>query len=62
MFIVCYKQQRNDERTGEWKEKPLQGQFLGHAKGVTSNISWMWLKKGEFKETEGLLQKPRTRL
>ena len=46
---------------GDWKEKPLQGQFLRHAKGVKSNISRMWLKMEEFKETERLLQKPGTR-
>ena len=37
------------------KEKPLHDQFLRHTEGVTSNLSWTCLKKGDFKKTEGLL-------
>ena len=43
-----YKQQRNDEKVADWKEKPLYGQFLRQTEGVSSNLSWTWLKKGEF--------------
>ena len=40
-----YKSQRNKEGMADGKEKPLHGQFLRHAEGVTSNLSWTWLKK-----------------
>lgn len=44
------KQQRNDEKVAGWTEKPLNGQFLRQSEVVTSNLSWTWLKKGEFKK------------
>ena len=45
-----FKQERNDEKVEDWKEKPLHGQFLRQTEGVTSNLSWTWLKQGEFKK------------
>ena len=45
-----FKQERNDEKVEDWKEKPLHGQFLRQTESVTSNLSWTWLKQGEFKK------------
>ena len=51
-----YKNQRREERTRDWQEKPLHGRFLRCTKEVASSKTWEWLRRGELKkETEGLI-------
>ena len=51
----AYKNQRREERTRDWQEKPLHGRFLRCTK-VASSKTWEWLRRGELKkETEGLI-------
>ena len=51
-----YKNQRREERTLDWQEKPLHGRFLRCTEEVASSKSWEWLRRGELKkETEGLI-------
>ena len=41
-----------EENVADWKRKPLHSQFLRKTEGETSNLSWTWLKEGEFYETD----------
>ena len=51
-----YKNQRREERTRDWQEKPLHGRFLRCTEEVASSKTWEWLRRGELKkETEGLI-------
>ena len=51
-----YKNQRREERTRDWQEKPLRGRFLRCTEEVASNKTWEWLRRGKLKtETEGLI-------
>ena len=48
-----YKNQRREERTRDWQEKPLHGRFLRCTEEVASSKTWEWLRRGELKkETE----------
>ena len=51
-----YKNQRREERTRDWQEKPLHDRFLRCTEEVASSKTWEWLRRGELKkETEGLI-------
>ena len=51
-----YKNQRREQRTRDWQEKPLHGRFLRCTEEVASSKTWEWLRRGELKkETEGLI-------
>ncbi|XP_072173963.1 uncharacterized protein [Diadema setosum] len=48
--------QKRTERSAKWREKQLHGQFCRETENISSNDTWLWLKKGELKkETEGLI-------
>ena len=42
-----YKNQRIEERTRDWQEKPLHGRFLRCTKEVASSKTWEWLRRTE---------------
>ncbi|XP_072176148.1 uncharacterized protein [Diadema setosum] len=47
---------KRTERSAKWREKQLHGQFCRETENISSNDTWLWLKKGELKkETEGLI-------
>ncbi|XP_072169448.1 uncharacterized protein [Diadema setosum] len=53
---LTFKSQKRTERSAKWREKQLHGQFCRETENISSNDTWLWLKKGELKkETEGLI-------
>ncbi|XP_072169481.1 uncharacterized protein [Diadema setosum] len=53
---LTFKSQKRTERSAKWREKQLHGQFCRETENISSNDTWLWLKKGELKkETEGLV-------
>ena len=51
-----YNNQRREERTRDWQEKPLHGRFIRCTEEVASSKTWEWLRRAELKkETEGLI-------
>ena len=51
-----YKERMKTDRTREWREKPLHGQYIRDTESQRTPESWQWLRRGELKrETEGML-------
>ena len=49
------KERKKVERAQWWKNKPLHGQFLRQTEDLRDGASWDWMKKGDLKETKGLI-------
>ena len=51
-----YHQRIQEEKTENWKGKPLHGEFMRQVDEVMGEDSWRWLRNGFLKkETEGLI-------
>ena len=51
-----YKRRVENQRKEEWKNKPMQGQYLRQTQEIAQDGSWQWITRGELKkETEGML-------
>ena len=48
-----YKRLNNEQRSHNWHNKPMAGQYLRQMENVQTKESWNWLRRGELKrETE----------